>query len=170
MTWMLSTISYTLCSEIFVKKPYPNILALFIAIFTASPQHKRLQAPSYVCPFAMGHLLKVAVSCRRVLAQVVNTNTESIVAMASSMEQEFLPEYKAKLNRFPRSHMFWDSQAAAKVGKNLGNRISELGISQVLIDSKEEESRPLHYKKRIQALLAALKNNGIQLEEVTSKN
>ncbi|KAK2970069.1 hypothetical protein RJ640_006542 [Escallonia rubra] len=69
------------------------------------------------------HLLRLVLSCRKITAQVTHPRTESIVAMASSSEQEFMAQYRAKLNRFPRSHNYWDAKIASRIGEKLGFRL-----------------------------------------------
>ncbi|TKY48335.1 hypothetical protein E2542_SST25751 [Spatholobus suberectus] len=89
------------------------------------------------------HVLQLVLSCRKITAQVTNTTTSSIIAMASSSEQEFVAHYRAQLNRFPRSHRFWDAKVASRVGEKLGFRLREIGVTTVQIDPREEQSRPL---------------------------
>ncbi|KAI8537572.1 hypothetical protein RHMOL_Rhmol09G0034500 [Rhododendron molle] len=107
------------------------------------------------------HLLRLILSCRKITAQVTNTTTESIVAMASSSEKEFLPQYRSKLNRFPRSHHFWDTRVASRVGEKLGLRLTEIGISYVEIDHDEETSRPVHYRRMVGPLVDSVKRAGV---------
>ncbi|KAF5189817.1 Ribosomal L18p/L5e family protein [Thalictrum thalictroides] len=106
------------------------------------------------------HLLKLMISCRKITAQVTNLRTDAIVAMASSSEQEFLPEYKNKVNRVPRSYQFWDAKVASKVGEKLGSRLKEIGVFDIQIDLNEELSRPLFRKKMIISLLDSVKQSG----------
>ncbi|KAL8226698.1 hypothetical protein R6Q57_016530 [Mikania cordata] len=86
------------------------------------------------------HLLQLALSCRKITAQVTNSATDSIVAMASSTEQELMPHYRSKLTTFPRSHTFWDAKIASRVGEKLGFRLNDIGISHV------EIARQLHIR------------------------
>ncbi|KAA8527290.1 hypothetical protein F0562_034613 [Nyssa sinensis] len=107
------------------------------------------------------HLLRLALSCRKITAQVTNARTESIVAMASSSEQEFAAHYRAKLNRFPRSHNFWDARIASRVGEKLGFRLKEIGVSDVEIDLHEELLRPIHHRKMVISLFDSVKRAGV---------
>uniref|UniRef100_M4F1C5 Uncharacterized protein n=1 Tax=Brassica campestris TaxID=3711 RepID=M4F1C5_BRACM len=65
------------------------------------------------------HLLQLVLSCRKITAQVTQRGTSTIIAMASSSEQEFLAQSRANLYRFPRSNNFWDSKTASRVGEKL---------------------------------------------------
>ncbi|XP_077228961.1 ribosomal L18p/L5e family protein [Tasmannia lanceolata] len=112
---------------------------------------------------ASPHLLKLMLSCRKITAQVTSPRTDSIVAMASSSEQEFLPQYRAKLNRFPRSHNFWDAKIASRIGEKLGLRLKEIGVSDVEIDLEEELSRPTHYKIMVISVFDSVKRMGIRV-------
>ncbi|XP_057957425.1 uncharacterized protein LOC131150615 [Malania oleifera] len=107
------------------------------------------------------HLLRLVLSCRKITAQVTNPGTDSIVAMASSSEQEFIAQYRAKLNRFPRSHNFWDARIASRVGEKLGIRLREIGVSGVEIDLREELSRPIHHRKMVLPLFDSVKRTGV---------
>ncbi|CAH9131452.1 unnamed protein product [Cuscuta epithymum] len=109
------------------------------------------------------HLLRLVLSCRKITAQVTHPQTASIIAMASSAEQEFAAQHRAKLNRFPRSHNFWDSKIAARVGEKLGHRLNEAGVLQVEIDHREELARPIHHRKMVSPLFDAVKRAGIGL-------
>ncbi|KAJ6959186.1 hypothetical protein NC653_037479 [Populus alba x Populus x berolinensis] len=73
------------------------------------------------------HLLRLVLSCRKITAQVTNPTTSTIIAMASSAEQEsFLSHYRnSTLSRFPRQS--WDSKAASRVGEKLGLRLKGIG-------------------------------------------
>lgn len=112
---------------------------------------------------ATTHVLKLVVSCRKIAAQVTNPRTDSIVAMASSTEQEFLAQYRARLNRFPRSQSLWDSRVASRVGEKLGFRLIDIGLSGVDIDLQEELSRPIHYRRMVLLLFDSVKRTGIQV-------
>lgn len=107
------------------------------------------------------HLLRLVLSCRKITAQVTNPRSESIVAMASSSEQEFVPQYRSKLHRFPRSHNFWDAKIASRVGEKLGFRLKEIGVCDIQIDLHEELSRPIHHRKMIIPLFDSIKRAGI---------
>lgn len=107
------------------------------------------------------HLLRLILSCRKITAQVSSSETNSIVAMASSSEQEFMAQYRAKLNRVPRSKNLWDSKVACRVGEKLGLRLNELGIYDVWIDVHEELSRPIHHKKMVMSLFDSVKLTGV---------
>ncbi|XP_057490051.1 uncharacterized protein LOC130776039 [Actinidia eriantha] len=107
------------------------------------------------------HLLQLVLSCRKITAQVTNPSTESIVAMASSSEQEFAARYRARLSRFPRSHNFWDAKVASRVGEKLGFRLREIGVFDVQIDPLQELSRPIHHQRMVVQLIDSIKRAGI---------
>ncbi|CAA3019109.1 uncharacterized protein LOC111383380 [Olea europaea var. sylvestris] len=109
------------------------------------------------------NILRLVVSCRKITAQVTNPNTHSIVAMASSTEQEFAAQYRAKLNRFPRSHNFWDSKMASRIGEKIAFRLREIGVSSLQIDVQEELSRPIHHRKMVGPLFESIKRSGITI-------
>ncbi|KAL2942200.1 hypothetical protein RDABS01_030550, partial [Bienertia sinuspersici] len=96
-------------------------------------------------------------------AQVTHPTTESIIAMASSSEHEFVPHYRSHLNRFPRSHNFWDARIASRVGEKLGFRLKEIGVSDVQININEELSRPHHHRKLVIPLFDSVKKIGISV-------
>ncbi|XP_076887642.1 uncharacterized protein LOC143537856 [Bidens hawaiensis] len=106
------------------------------------------------------HLLRLGLSCRKISAQVTNSATESIVAMASSTEQEFMPHYRSKLTTFPRPHRFWDANIASRVGEKLGFRLTDIGISDVEI---EQPPLPTHHRKLIAPFLHSVKRAGISV-------
>ncbi|KAI3931863.1 hypothetical protein MKW98_012273 [Papaver atlanticum] len=83
--------------------------------------------------------------------------------MASSSEQEFMAQYRAKLNRVPRSKNLWNSKVACRVGEKLGLRLNELGICDVQIDLHEELSRPIHHKKMVMSLFDSVKLTGVRV-------
>lgn len=112
------------------------------------------------------HLLQLVLSCRKITAQVTNTTTSSIIAMASSSEQEFVAHYRARLNRFPRSHQFWDAKVASRVGEKLGFRLREIGVTGVRIDLREEQSRPVHYRMMVSPLFDSIKRAGVEVSSV----
>nr|XP_043638744.1 uncharacterized protein LOC122609869 [Erigeron canadensis] len=107
------------------------------------------------------YLLRLALSCRKITAQVTNSGTDTIIAMASSTEQEFMAHYRSKLTTFPRSHKFWDAKIASRIGEKLGGRLNEKGISEIEIDVIQELSRPLHYRKLVVPFLLSVKRAGI---------
>ncbi|QCE09125.1 uncharacterized protein LOC114185760 [Vigna unguiculata] len=112
------------------------------------------------------HVLQLVLSCRKITAQVTNTTTSSIIAMASSSEQEFAAHYRAQLNRFPRSQRYWDGKVASRVGEKLGFRLREIGITTVQIDPSEEQSRPPHYRAMVSPLFHSIKNAGVHVSGV----
>ncbi|KAK7395487.1 hypothetical protein VNO78_16046 [Psophocarpus tetragonolobus] len=114
----------------------------------------------------MEHVLQVVLSCRKITAQVTNTSSSSIVAMASSSEQEFVAHYRSHLNRFPRSHRFWDAKVASRVGEKLGFRLREIGVIAVQIDPRHEQSCPLHYRLMLSPLFHSIKNAGVHVSTV----
>ncbi|KAL9660462.1 hypothetical protein QQ045_025277 [Rhodiola kirilowii] len=107
------------------------------------------------------HLLRLLISCRRITAQVTSQSSSSIVAMASSSEQEFLNQYRSNLTRFPRRQQFWDAKAASRVGEKLGFRLKEIGVSDVEIDLVEELARPIHHRKLVGPLFDSVKRAGV---------
>ncbi|KAK9087989.1 hypothetical protein Syun_030383 [Stephania yunnanensis] len=109
------------------------------------------------------HLLRIVLSCRKLTAQVTNPRTESIVAMASSSEQEFAIQYRSKLNRLPRLHNLWDAKVASRVGEKLGFRLRDVGVSDVEIDVNEELNRPVRYRKMVLPLFDSVKRVGISV-------
>ncbi|XP_057453253.1 uncharacterized protein LOC130745131 [Lotus japonicus] len=112
------------------------------------------------------HVLQLVLSCRRITAQVTNTTTSSIIAMASSSEHEFLAHYRAHLNRVPRSHRFWDAKVASRVGEKLGFRLREIGVTGVHIDPRDELSRPVHYRLMVSPLFDSIKRAGVEVSGV----
>ncbi|KAL5990943.1 hypothetical protein ACLOJK_011849 [Asimina triloba] len=94
---------------------------------------------------------------------VTNLRTESIVAMASSSEQEFLPDYRSRLNRFPRPRSMWDARIASRVGEKLGIRLREIGVSDLEIDPEDELARPVHYSRMVVLVLQSVKRSGIRV-------
>lgn len=109
------------------------------------------------------HLLRLVLSCRRISAQVTCNSSNSIIAIASSTEQEFVKEYIAKLNRFPRSKIYWDSRIASRIGDKIGIRLRETGVSTVGIDLQEELSRPIYYRKMLGPFFESVKRTGITI-------
>ncbi|KAK1400510.1 putative ribosomal protein L18 [Heracleum sosnowskyi] len=112
------------------------------------------------------HLLRLVLSCRKITAQVTNPSTDSIVAMASSSELEFMQQYRSKLNRYPRSHHYWDSHVASRIGDKLGLRLKQIGISFVFIRVEEEVSRPVYYRKMVSPFFQSVQRAGIDVEGV----
>lgn len=115
------------------------------------------------------HLLRIVLSCRKITAQVTNPATNSIVAMASTTEPEFVQQYRAKLNRFPRSHNYMDSKIASRIGEKLGVRLREIGVENVEIDLNEELSRPIHQQKLINPIFNSVKKAGVYVGGGTEK-
>lgn len=109
------------------------------------------------------HLLRLVLSCRKITAQVTNPASSAIIAMASSSEHEFLAQYRAKLNRFPRSHNFWDAKVASRVGEKLGFRLKDIGVNTIVIDINEELSRPIHQRKMVLPLFDSVRRAGVQV-------
>lgn len=107
------------------------------------------------------HLLRLLVSCRKITAQVTTTSTDTIVAMASSAEQEFAAQCRAKLNRVPRCRNLWDAKMASRVGEKLGDRLNEIGVQDVVIEVEEELNRLVHYRKMVAPLFESVKRKGI---------
>ncbi|KAH7857564.1 hypothetical protein Vadar_014059 [Vaccinium darrowii] len=56
-------------------------------------------------------------------------------------------QYRSNLNRFPRSHQFWDANVMSRAGEKLGSRLSEIGVSNVVFDFNKEMSRPFTTKE-----------------------
>ena len=107
------------------------------------------------------HQLRLVLSCRKLTAQVTQPTTASIIAMASSSEQEFVPLYRARLNRFPRHNRLWDSRTAARVGDKLAFRLHDIRVSAVSIDLQEELSRPLHLHQLVLLLFDFVRHVGV---------
>ncbi|KAF9615144.1 hypothetical protein IFM89_022102 [Coptis chinensis] len=107
------------------------------------------------------NLLKLLLSSRKLTAQVTNLKTDAIVAMASSSEQEFIPEFKEKQRRVPRVHQLWDAKVASRVGEKLGFRLKEIGVLNVQVDVNEELVRPLYQRKMIVPFLDSVKRAGV---------
>ncbi|ONI29312.1 hypothetical protein PRUPE_1G192700 [Prunus persica] len=103
------------------------------------------------------HVLRLVLSCRKIIAQVTSPNSCSIIAMAPSFEQEFVAQYRAKLNCFPRSQIFWDAKVASLVDEKLGLCLWEIGVIGVEIDVSEELSRPVHHRIRVLPLFDSIK-------------
>ncbi|KAF9679152.1 hypothetical protein SADUNF_Sadunf07G0110200 [Salix dunnii] len=112
------------------------------------------------------HLLRLVLSCRKITAQVTNPTNSTIIAMASSSEQEsFLSIYRnTSLSIFSRQS--WDSKTASRVGEKLGFRLKEIGVDNICIDLNEELSRPIHYRKRVLPLFDSVKRVGIEVDGV----
>ncbi|XP_044500086.1 uncharacterized protein LOC123221326 [Mangifera indica] len=110
------------------------------------------------------HVLRLILSCRKITAQVSNTSTSSIVAMASSSHHDFLTRYHSKLNRFPRCHRFWDSTTASRVGDKLAFQLKEIGIESVGIDLQEELSRPPHQLTMVLPLFDSVRRAGVVVD------
>ncbi|KAK9055071.1 hypothetical protein SSX86_026151 [Deinandra increscens subsp. villosa] len=113
-------------------------------------------------PTNQRHLLRLALSCRKITAQVTNSGTDSIVAMASSTEQEFMSHYRSKLTSFPRSHRFWDAKIASRIGEKLGFRLQDIGISHLEIEQNPLPI-PIPYQKMILPFLHSVKHAGISV-------
>ncbi|KAF3440650.1 hypothetical protein FNV43_RR18934 [Rhamnella rubrinervis] len=109
------------------------------------------------------HLLQLVLSSRKITAQVTNRTTSSIIAMASSSEQEFVAQHRARLNSFPRSHRLWDAKLASRVGQKLGFRLRELGVTDVQIDLREELSRPIHRRMMVLPLFDSVRHAGVSV-------
>ncbi|CAE6046931.1 unnamed protein product [Arabidopsis arenosa] len=116
------------------------------------------------------HLLQLVLSCRKITAQVTQPGSSTIVAMASSSEQEFLVKSRANLYRFPHSNNFWDSKTASRVGEKLGLRLRDLGVDVVSIDADEEISRPIHHRKRVLPLFDSVRRTGIRVDGTDQLN
>lgn len=112
------------------------------------------------------HLLRLVLSCRKITAQVTNPSTDSIVAMASSSELEFMQQYRSKLNRYPRSHHYWDAHVASRIGDKLGLRLKEIGVSCVSIRVQEEVARAVYYRKMVAPLFHSVERAGVEVEGV----
>ncbi|KAF5733877.1 hypothetical protein HS088_TW16G00335 [Tripterygium wilfordii] len=109
------------------------------------------------------HMLRLVLSCRKVTAQVTDPATSTIVAMASSTEPEFLPEFRAKQERFPRLRFLWDARTATRVGEKLAFRLREIGIPGVHIDADEEILRPVHYRKKALPFFDSVRRAGVEI-------
>ncbi|KAL6185520.1 hypothetical protein ACLB2K_041653 [Fragaria x ananassa] len=107
------------------------------------------------------HVLRLVLSCRKITAQVTSPNTSSIIAMASSSEQDLASRYPTHLNRFPPSQLFWDAKLASRVGHKLALRLLDLAVTAVHIDVAEELSRPPHLRFRVWPLFVSVKRAGV---------
>ncbi|GAV58944.1 hypothetical protein CFOL_v3_02477, partial [Cephalotus follicularis] len=112
------------------------------------------------------HLLRLLLSCRKITAQVTNPRSSTIVAMASSTEQEFLAQYRSKLNRFPRSHHYWDANTASRVGEKLGFRLKDIGVTHLDIHLDEELSRPIFHRRLVLPLFDSVIRVGVTVDGV----
>ncbi|KAK4857373.1 hypothetical protein QYF36_027301 [Acer negundo] len=110
------------------------------------------------------YLLRLVLSCRKISAQVTNTSTSTIVAMAASSDNDFLSRYHSNLNRFHRSHRFWDSKTASRVGDKLGLRLKEIGVNNVAIDLNEELSRSVPQRVTVLPLFDSVRRAGILVD------
>ncbi|GMJ08523.1 hypothetical protein HRI_004521500 [Hibiscus trionum] len=110
------------------------------------------------------HVLRLVLSCRSIKAHVTQPGTSYIVAMASSTEQEFLIQYRSKLDQFPRSRRFWDAKVASRVGEKLGFRLKEIGIQNIAIDVDEEISRPMDRRRLILPVFDSLRRVGVEID------
>ena len=86
--------------------------------------------------------------------------------MASSSEQEFIPLYHARLNRFPRHCRLWDSRTAARIGDKLALCLHNIRVSAVSIDLREELSRPLHLHQLVLPLFDSVRRAGVMVHGV----
>ncbi|KAK3414504.1 uncharacterized protein LOC104456245 [Eucalyptus grandis] len=110
------------------------------------------------------HLLRLVLSCRKITAQVTDSATSSIVAMASSSEHEFLAHSRAKLDRFPRTrHGLWDARVASRVGEKLGFRLVGIGVGSVQIDLDEELARPIRHRRMVLPLFDSVRRAGVSV-------
>lgn len=98
------------------------------------------------------HLLRVLLSGHKITAQVTNHMTDSIIAVASTTETEFIPQLKAMKNHIPRHRKFIDPKMASRIGEKLDVQLKEIGFDNVEIDLKEELSRPIHQQKMVSPL------------------
>ncbi|KAG6663915.1 uncharacterized protein LOC122300176 [Carya illinoinensis] len=111
------------------------------------------------------HQLRLVISCRKLMAQVTHPSTDSIIAMASSSDQELLPRYRDWLNRFPRqNHRFWDSKVAARIGDKLALRLREIGVSTVTVNLHEELSRPAYLRRMVLPLFDSVRRAGVEVD------
>ncbi|KAJ8755181.1 hypothetical protein K2173_018979 [Erythroxylum novogranatense] len=117
-----------------------------------------------ISPSNHQHLLRLVLSCRKITAQVTNPTTSTIIAMASSTEQEFLAQCRTRATRFPRSQQLWDAKTASRVGEKLGFRLMKIGVTSINIDLDEELSRPIHYRKRVLPLFDSVKRVGVAVD------
>ncbi|CAN8286678.1 unnamed protein product [Cochlearia groenlandica] len=116
------------------------------------------------------HLLQLVLSCRKITAQVTKPGTSTIIAMASSSENEFLSQTRGNLYRHPRTNNFWDSKTASRVGEKLGLRLKELGVDTVSIDADEEISRPIHHRRKVIPLFDSVRRIGIIVDGTDQLN
>ncbi|KAK8947506.1 hypothetical protein KSP40_PGU005555 [Platanthera guangdongensis] len=116
---------------------------------------------------AEAHLLRLAVSCRKLTAHVTAGATDTIVAMASSGEHEFASAARARLYRHPRSRLFWDERVAVRVGEKLGARLRQIGVSDISLHLEDGDpehlSFPLHYRRPIASMLRSVEGAGVRV-------
>ncbi|KAG0475955.1 hypothetical protein HPP92_012796 [Vanilla planifolia] len=112
-----------------------------------------------------GHLLRLLVSCRKITAQVTVGGTDTIIAMASSGEQEFAAATRARIFSRPLSRRFWDERVAARVGEKLALRLHQIGVADVRlhIDDGNGSSMPLFYRRQIASLFDSVERAGIRV-------
>ncbi|KAK4349622.1 hypothetical protein RND71_032377 [Anisodus tanguticus] len=113
------------------------------------------------------HLLRLLVSCRKITAQVTTTSTDTIIAMASSSEQEFAPQCKAKLNRVPRC-LSSLSRSLSQFSKQSSSSLARLAPLQAVlfdIDRTLCDSDPFHYLAFREMLLEIGYNGGVHVDE-----
>ncbi|XP_039122759.1 uncharacterized protein LOC120259250 [Dioscorea cayenensis subsp. rotundata] len=110
------------------------------------------------------HMLRLVLTCRKITAEVMIPRTGAIVAMASSGEQEFVQQHRARLfSRFPRSRSIWDARDAARVGEKLGLRLRGAGVDVVEVDLDLELSRPPHYRRPLASLFLSVQQAGVRV-------
>ncbi|XP_020591516.1 uncharacterized protein LOC110032281 isoform X2 [Phalaenopsis equestris] len=117
---------------------------------------------------AEAHLLRLAVSCRKLTAHVTAGATDAIIAMASSGEQEFAAANRYRLYRYPRSRRFWDERVAARLGEKLAVRLRQIGISDVQLHLEDGDRERLslthHYRRSIASLFHSVERAGIRVD------
>ncbi|KAI0528972.1 hypothetical protein KFK09_001517 [Dendrobium nobile] len=117
---------------------------------------------------AEAHLLRLVISCRKLTAQVTNGATDTIVAMASSGEQEFTAATRARIYRHPHSRRFWDERVAARVGEKLAVRLLQIGVSDVRLHLEDRDREPLslphHYRRPIASLFYSVERAGVRVD------
>lgn len=114
------------------------------------------------------HVLRLVISCRKLTAHVTIGSTNTIVAMASSGEQEFAAATRSRLYRYPRSRRFWDERVATRVGEKLALRLRRIGVSDVRLHLEDGDrecfSLPHHYRRPITSLFNSVERAGVRVD------
>ncbi|KAJ3678137.1 hypothetical protein LUZ60_001940 [Juncus effusus] len=112
------------------------------------------------------HLLRLALSCRHITAEVTSPppHSQTIIAMASSTESEFTT--LTRLARFHRSKFVWDEKVSARVGEILAQRLIRIGVGGVDLDLDEEVKRPGYLRRLLSPFFESVVRSGVRVEGV----